>query len=76
MTRSGYGTRLGAIYANLFPATVGHMVLDGNLDPVAWSEGGSLPWALREGTDLAAAAVTRSFLDLCGQDAPPFPGRK
>lgn len=62
-----YGTGLGAIYANLFPATVGHMVLDGNLDPVAWSEGGSLPWALREGTDLAAAAVTRSFLDLCGQ---------
>ena len=62
-----YGTGLGAIYANLFPAAVGHMVLDGDLDPVAWSEGGRLPWALRQGTDLAAAAVTRSFLDLCGQ---------
>lgn len=62
-----YGTGLGAIYANLFPATVGRMVLDGNLDPVAWSEGGTLPWALREGADLAAAAVTRSFLDLCGK---------
>jgi pimeloyl-ACP methyl ester carboxylesterase len=62
-----YGTGLGAIYANLFPATVGHMVLDGNLNPVAWSEGGTLPWALRERADLAAAAVTRSFLDLCGQ---------
>jgi len=34
---------------------------------VAWSEGGTLPWALRERADLAAAAVTRSFLDLCGQ---------
>lgn len=62
-----YGTGLGAIYANLFPATVGHMVLDGNLDPVAWSEGGSLPAGLREGEDLAAAAVTRSFLSLCGK---------
>src|SRR5512146_3137190 len=62
-----YGTGLGAIYANLFPAAVGRMVLDGNVDPVTWSEGGSLPWALREGTDLAAAAVTRSFLALCGQ---------
>ena len=38
-----YGTGLGAIYANLFPVTVGRMVLDGNLNPVAWSEGGSLP---------------------------------
>lgn len=63
-----YGTGLGAIYANLFPAVVGHMVLDGNVDPVVWSGGGSLPWALREGADLAAAAVTRSFLDLCGKE--------
>jgi pimeloyl-ACP methyl ester carboxylesterase len=62
-----YGTGLGAVYANLFPATVGHMVLDGNLDPAAWSGGGRLPDALREGADLATAAVTRSFLNLCGQ---------
>jgi pimeloyl-ACP methyl ester carboxylesterase len=62
-----YGTGLGAIYANLFPATVGHMVLDGNLNPVAWSKGGPLPAALREGQDLAAASVLRSFLDLCGK---------
>jgi pimeloyl-ACP methyl ester carboxylesterase len=62
-----YGTGLGAISANLFPSTVGHMVLDGNLDPQAWSGGGRLPEALRQGEDLGAAAVTRSFLDLCGQ---------
>jgi len=62
-----YGTGLGAVYANLFPATVGHMVLDGNLDPVAWTSGASLPKPLREGEDLATAAVMRSFLDLCGQ---------
>lgn len=62
-----YGTPLGAVYANLFPATVGHMVLDGNLNPVAWSKGGNLPDALRQRTDLAAASVMRSFLDLCGK---------
>ena len=55
-----YGTGLGAVYANLFPGTVGHLVLDGNLDPVAWSAGGSLPDALREGKDLAANAVAMS----------------
>jgi TAP-like protein len=42
------------------------MVLDGNLNPMAWSAGGSLPDALREGQDLAAASVLRSFLNLCG----------
>jgi pimeloyl-ACP methyl ester carboxylesterase len=62
-----YGTGLGAVYANLFPATVGHMVLDGNLDPVAWTKDGRLPWALRSGQDLATAATMRSFLDLCGR---------
>jgi pimeloyl-ACP methyl ester carboxylesterase len=61
-----YATGLGADYANLFPATIGHMVLDGNLDPVAWAEGGSLPDHLREGEDLASASVMRSFLGLCG----------
>jgi pimeloyl-ACP methyl ester carboxylesterase len=61
-----YATGLGADYANLFPATIGHMVLDGNLDPVAWSKGGSLPDHLREGEDLASASVMRSFLRLCG----------
>jgi pimeloyl-ACP methyl ester carboxylesterase len=61
-----YATGLGAVYANLFPAAVGHMVLDGNLNPVAWSKGGSLPDSLREGEDLAAASVMRSFLNLCG----------
>jgi pimeloyl-ACP methyl ester carboxylesterase len=66
-----YGTGLGAIYANLFPATVGQMVLDGNLNPVAWSKGGRLPDALREGEDLAAASVMRSFLDLCGKASTP-----
>jgi pimeloyl-ACP methyl ester carboxylesterase len=61
------GSLLGAIYANLFPATTGHIVLDGSVDPVALTSGGPLPAALREGQDLATAAELRSYLDLCGQ---------
>jgi pimeloyl-ACP methyl ester carboxylesterase len=61
------GTPLGAIYANLFPATTGHMVLDGSVDPVGWSSGGVLPASIRQNRDLATAAALRSYLDLCGQ---------
>jgi pimeloyl-ACP methyl ester carboxylesterase len=65
-----YGTGLGATYANLFPGTTGHMALDGNLNPVAWTRpSGGLPTWLRTGRDVADAAVLRDFLDLCGQAA-------
>jgi pimeloyl-ACP methyl ester carboxylesterase len=63
-----YGTVLGATYANLFPATVGRMALDGDVDPVAWTNGdGGLPSFLRLGNDQASAAVLKDFLDLCGK---------
>ena len=67
-----YGTGLGATYASLFPATTGHMVLhmvlDGNLDPVAWTHpDGALPTFLRLDTDQASAETMRAFLDLCGK---------
>ena len=63
-----YGTGLGATYANLFPARTGHMVLDANLNPVAWTHRhGVLPTFLRQGTPQASAAVMRDFLNLCGQ---------
>jgi pimeloyl-ACP methyl ester carboxylesterase len=61
-----YGTGLGAIYANLFPATVGHMALDGNVNPVAWTSGGTAPSLVREGVSPASAAAARTFLRLCG----------
>ena len=32
------GSVLGAVYANLFPATTGHLVLDGSFDPVAMEQ--------------------------------------
>jgi pimeloyl-ACP methyl ester carboxylesterase len=67
-----YGTGLGATYANLFPATTGRMVLDGNLNPVAWTHpDGVLPTLLRQGADQASAAVMRAFLDLCGKTTTP-----
>jgi pimeloyl-ACP methyl ester carboxylesterase len=63
-----YGTGLGATYANLFPATTGHMILDGNLNPVAWTYPDAVrPIWLRQHSDQASAASMRAFLDLCGQ---------
>ena len=63
-------TAVGAIYANLFPARVGRMVLDGNLDPVAYTTNDhtrALPMFLRDREDQASAATLRAFLDLCGK---------
>jgi pimeloyl-ACP methyl ester carboxylesterase len=62
-----YGTGLGAVYANLFPARTGHMIFDGNLDPVAWTHGNKLPEPLRTGAGVADARTMRAFLDLCGK---------
>ena len=66
-----YGTFLGATYANLFPRQVGRLVLDGNVPPVAWTNGGRpdprLSTYLRMGSDEAAARALDAFLRICGQ---------
>jgi pimeloyl-ACP methyl ester carboxylesterase len=65
-----YGTALGAIYANLFPAHVGRIALDGNMDPVAYTTNDhihGMPMFLRDREDEASAATLRAFLDLCGK---------
>jgi pimeloyl-ACP methyl ester carboxylesterase len=67
-----YGTYLGATYANLFPGHVRALVLDGNIDPVAWvgGDGGRrLAVTLRLGQDEGMAATLTAFLRLCGQAA-------
>ncbi|MEV4918241.1 alpha/beta hydrolase [Streptomyces tirandamycinicus] len=69
-----YGSFLGATYANLFPGKVRAMVLDGNIDPRAWVDGGPtaqprLSTFLREGVDLGSAATLHQFLDHCGRAA-------
>lgn len=65
-----YGTFLGATYANLFPGRVRALVLDGNVDPVAYMIGGReqavLSTSLRIGSDKASAKTLDAFLDLCG----------
>ncbi|MFH8804001.1 alpha/beta hydrolase [Streptomyces sp. NPDC017936] len=65
-----YGTILGATYANLYPDTIRAMVLDSNVDPAAWTNGGSqrarLTTFLRMGSDRSAAATLERFLSLCG----------
>jgi pimeloyl-ACP methyl ester carboxylesterase len=65
---ASYGTLLGAIYANLFPASTGRMILDGNIDPAVWSDGDSqVPAFSRIGSAQATQAVMTAFLNLCGQ---------
>ena len=44
-----YGTGLGATYANLFPAATGRMILDANLNPVAWTRPDGVPTFPRPG---------------------------
>ncbi|GGT16238.1 alpha/beta hydrolase [Streptomyces chromofuscus] len=64
-----YGTILGATYANLFPDHVRAMVLDSDIAPSAWTDGGSrqarLPYFQRLGSDRSAAATLDRFLSLC-----------
>jgi pimeloyl-ACP methyl ester carboxylesterase len=69
-----YGTYLGAVYANLFPGKVRAMILDGVLDPVAYTAGGDqnpeLSTGQREGSDIATGESLAAFLDQCGQAGP------
>jgi pimeloyl-ACP methyl ester carboxylesterase len=63
-----YGSALGATYANLFPSTVGNMVLDGNVNPVTWSTStDGLPVFLRLHSDQASAENMTALLDLCAK---------
>jgi pimeloyl-ACP methyl ester carboxylesterase len=66
-----YGSFLGATYANLFPDKVREVVLDGNMDPVAYTKGGEqgtlLSTSQRLETDKAAAETLNAFLTLCGR---------
>jgi pimeloyl-ACP methyl ester carboxylesterase len=65
-----YGTFLGATYTNLFPDHIRSMVLDGNLDPNNWTNGGQPATTSinqRIGTDRGIADDLDAFFALCGQ---------
>ncbi|MDA0170114.1 alpha/beta hydrolase [Solirubrobacter taibaiensis] len=70
-----YGSYLGAVYANLFPGRVRAVVVDGVLDPVAWStgrgaEGFLVPFSTRLRSDAGAMATLQEFFRLCDAGGP------
>ena len=77
-----YGSYLGNTYANLFPGRVRAVVLDGVLDPIAWStgrsrfEGRTVPFSTRLRSDAGAMATLNEFFRLCdaGGDRCAFSG--
>jgi pimeloyl-ACP methyl ester carboxylesterase len=76
-----YGSLLGTTYANMFPDRVGRLVIDGVLDPVAWTTGVgdealTLPFSTRLHSDAGAWATLQEFFRLCdaGGDRCAFSG--
>ena len=76
-----YGSFLGTTYANLFPERVGRLVVDGVLDPVAWTTGvgdeaETIPFSTRLHSDAGAWATLQEFFRLCdaGGDRCAFSG--
>lgn len=76
-----YGSFLGQVYANLFPDRVRAVVIDGVLDPIAWTTGRgdtaqSRPFSYRLRSDVGARRTLGQFFQLCDQagDACAFSG--
>ena len=70
-----YGSYLGATYANLFPGKVRALVVDGVLDPVAWSTGRgdqarTLPFSTRLRSAKGAYETLQEFFRLCDAGGP------
>ena len=71
-----YGSFLGVTYANLFPHRVGALVVDGVLDPIAWTTGRSrlerktVPFSTRLRSDAGAQATLDEFFRLCDEAGP------
>jgi pimeloyl-ACP methyl ester carboxylesterase len=64
-----YGSYLGVTYANLFPGSFRALVVDGVIDPVAWStgtcDGDTVPFTTRLRSDAGAQQTLREFFRLC-----------
>jgi pimeloyl-ACP methyl ester carboxylesterase len=70
-----YGTMLGQTYANLFPSRVRALVIDGVLDPVAWTTGYgqdalTTPLGTRLGSAEGSARTLDEFFRLCDAAGP------
>jgi pimeloyl-ACP methyl ester carboxylesterase len=67
-----YGSFLGVTYANLFPDRVRAVVVDGVLDPIAWTTGRgdeavTQPFSTRLRSDAGAQATLNEFFRLCDE---------
>ncbi len=67
-----YGSYLGVTYANLFPDNIGAMVLDGVLDPIAWSTGRGwesyfLPYSVRVNSAKGSLDTLHEFFRTCDE---------
>ena len=65
-----YGSMLGQTYANLFPGRVRALVIDGVLDPIAWTTGRrgearTVPFSTRLRSDEGAQRTLGEFFRLC-----------
>jgi pimeloyl-ACP methyl ester carboxylesterase len=64
-----YGTFLGQTYANMFPSSVRAMIIDGVLDPIAWTtgmgDGSTVPFSTRLRSDAGARDTLNEFFRLC-----------
>jgi len=71
-----YGTYLGATYARLFPGRVGRFVLDGTIDPVAYSGTGqgdaapTTPLGIRVRQGIGGTETFGEFARLCREGGP------
>lgn len=71
-----YGSQLGTTYANMFPERVRAIVVDGTLDPVAWTtgrtktEGRAVPVTSRVGSAASAEATLERFFEKCSDAGP------
>jgi pimeloyl-ACP methyl ester carboxylesterase len=63
-----YGSFLGTTYANMFPDGVRAVIVDGVLDPIAWTTGApgqsNLPFSTRLRSDAEAQATLEEFFRL------------
>jgi pimeloyl-ACP methyl ester carboxylesterase len=69
-----YGTMIGQTYANMFPGKVGRMIIDGVLDPIAWTtgsgDGSTVPFSTRLESAQGAQATLGEFFRLCDLGGP------
>lgn len=68
-----YGTQLGATYSQLFPSRVRTMVLDGTLDPIAWTTGrgqAATPSTTRVGSHVSGHEALLAAIAECERVGP------